>query len=413
MAETQLYTSSNGRYFVHRFPESSPHHSVHDLITPELLAELKGFLEKDLKRIYESQPPKDAKHGISIYHGTGGVLYCFQRLSRAKTLVSLNNRYSEAVSDYFKYSLDVASKSKSPDKKRITFHCGDMGIFVNYAISHPEESSSYISKVLEKYPIAMDPSFESNELLYGRVGYLASLIILWKQFGDDKISSKLITDLITLVIAEGRKMGTSSCPLIYEWHGRKYWGAAHGTTGILVILLSVHEQFVKPNEGWVTDVRKTIDYLLDQYNKEPSGNFPSRKNGSTSLVQWCHGAPAIIFLLSRAYSIWKEPMYRTGLEKAATIVFQQGLLTKGGSLCHGVSGNAYALLAVYNSTSDVKYLHQVLCIVRAHYSQEFQENQIPGDDPFSLYGGLSGMACLLIDLLEDPTKASFPAYQEI
>ncbi len=77
---------------------------------------------------------------------------------------------------------------------------------------------------------------------------------------------------------EGKSMGTKECPLIYQWHERKYWGAAHGTTGtvfchvrvsmdllkkgILYILLSVYEEFIKPVEDWENDVRTTIHHLL-------------------------------------------------------------------------------------------------------------------------------------------------------
>jgi hypothetical protein len=70
-------------------------------------------------------------------------------------------------------------------------------------------------------------------------------------------------------------------------------------------------------------------------------------------------------------------------------------------------------LAIYKATGSVQYLHQAVSFVRAFFSKEFQENQKSMDRPFSLYGGLSGMACLLMDLLEDPKKATFPAYEEI
>lgn len=120
--------------------------------------------------------------------------------------------------------------------------------------------------------------------------------------------------------------------------------------GILFILLSVYEQFIKPEPTWEKDVHVTIEYLLhalqsclyfcQTYSNTPakSGNFPSRSGGSTDLVQWCHGAPAIVFLLSRAYNIWKEDKYLEGLVKAGKVIWTQGLLTKGASLCHGVGG---------------------------------------------------------------------------
>jgi hypothetical protein len=47
-------------------------------------------------------------------------------------------------------------------------------------------------------------------------------------------------------------------------------------------------------------VRPTIDYL--QGIRFPSDNFPSSLGNDTDrLVQWCHGAPGVVFLFAEAY----------------------------------------------------------------------------------------------------------------
>jgi hypothetical protein len=47
-------------------------------------------------------------------------------------------------------------------------------------------------------------------------------------------------------------------------------------------------------------VRPTIDYL--QGIRFPSDNFPSSLGSDTDrLVQWCHGAPGVVFLFAEAY----------------------------------------------------------------------------------------------------------------
>jgi hypothetical protein len=49
-------------------------------------------------------------------------------------------------------------------------------------------------------------------------------------------------------------------------------------------------------------VRPTIDYL--QGIRFPSDNFPSSLGNSTDkLVQWCHGAPGVVFLFAKAYEV--------------------------------------------------------------------------------------------------------------
>lgn len=45
-----------------------------------------------------------------------------------------------------------------------------------------------------------------------------------------------------------------------------------------------------------------------------------------------------------------NPAYLPAALRAGELVWQQGLLFKGPGLCHGVSGNAYALLRLYKTT---------------------------------------------------------------
>lgn len=58
------------------------------------------------------------------------------------------------------------------------------------------------------------------------------------------------------------------------------------------------------DEDVLTYVKPTIDYVLDlQY---PSKNIPSSVNSNSYdiLVQWCHGAPGAIHMVSLAYEVF-------------------------------------------------------------------------------------------------------------
>lgn len=56
--------------------------------------------------------------------------------------------------------------------------------------------------------------------------------------------------------------------------------------------------------------------------------------------------------------VFKEEQYLRDAYRCADVVWQYGLLKKGYGLCHGAAGNAYAFLALYNLTQDVKYLYR-------------------------------------------------------
>jgi len=70
-------------------------------------------------------------------------------------------------------------------------------------------------------------------------------------------------------------------------------------------------------------------------------------------------------------------------------------------------------LAIYNVTQKPKYLWMAVQFVRTYFVPSYLKMMLKPDEPWSLYGGLSGMACLLIDLLKDPNKATFPFYEDL
>lgn len=100
------------------------------------------------------------------------------------------------------------------------------------------------------------------------------------------------------IIKSGRRLaGKGRCPLMYEWHGKKYWGAAHGLAGIMHVLMDME---LKPDE--VEDVKGTLRYMIK--NRFPSGNYPSSEGSeSDRLVHWCHGAPGVTLTLVKAAEV--------------------------------------------------------------------------------------------------------------
>ena len=82
---------------------------------------------------------------------------------------------------------------------------------------------------------------------------------------------------------------------MFEWYGEKYWGAAHGLTGITHVLMDMD---LKPDE--VEDVKGTLRYMIN--NQFPSGNYPASEEDLQRdvLVHWCHGAPGVALTLVKA-----------------------------------------------------------------------------------------------------------------
>lgn len=100
-------------------------------------------------------------------------------------------------------------------------------------------------------------------------------------------------------ILAGGRAGASQTrsPLMYQWHGTRYWGGAHGLAGIMHTLM--HFPLSKEDAD---DVKGTLRYMIQ--GRFPSGNYPSSEgNGRDRLVHWCHGAPGVAMTLCKATQV--------------------------------------------------------------------------------------------------------------
>lgn len=140
----------------------------------------------------------------------------------------------------------------------------------------------------------------SYDLLYGRAGFLWAALFINKHLGQETLPSNLLMPVVDAVLAGGRAGASdnSACPLMYRWHGTRYWGAANGLAGILQVLL--HFPLSKEDAD---DVKGTLRYMMS--NRFPhSGNYPaSEGNPRDKLVQWSHGATGVALTLCKASKV--------------------------------------------------------------------------------------------------------------
>ncbi|XP_018560773.1 lanC-like protein 2 [Anoplophora glabripennis] len=337
----------------------------------------------------------------SVYTGTSGIALLKLRkdpdnveiLHEAKNLLSLNRLRN----------------------RRHTFLCGDagplsIGIVVNHKLGNNEEVKQLAARLksLEKDVLHVHSDLP-NEYLYGRAGYLFAILYANKNVVPPPFDDNFIRSVIEAILICGQNMakaGKFKCPLMYQWHDSYYLGAAHGLSGILYLLLQVKEYLTQ--EELDALVKPTIDYLITQ--RFPSGNFPSSLGrDSDKYVQWCHGAPGFLYLFTAAYKAYHDSMYLQLAQDCGDVIWERGLLKKGYSICHGVSGNAYCFLELYQTTKEEKHLYRAIkfaewCLA---YSREHEEH--PPDRPLSLYEGIAGPMYLLLDI-QKPMEAKFPGF---
>ena len=215
-----------------------------------------------------------------------------------------------------------------------------------------------------------------NEFLYGRAGL--ALLVHYFQGKGLKFSDR---DVLQKVIAS---IPISEFP--WKWHGKTYFGGAHGTAGILFALKRL---------GNKSCPDMVMEFITR--SKLPSGNFKSSADSNSDrLVQWCHGAPGVVSLLlefMESCSLQKE------LEDSLNVIWKRGLLQKGCSVCHGIAGNAYPFLAAFKATGNLEYLNRAIAFANVVMNVGYENCCAKADHPFSLFEGLSGTVMFLVDLL--------------
>lgn len=132
-------------------------------------------------------------------------------------------------------------------------------------------------------------------------------------------------------------------------------------------------------------------------------------------MHWCHGAPGWIITLLVLDRILKEEKLVSKLdlvaeaEKLGELVWQRGLLRKGVGLCHGISGNGFCFLQLFQFTGDEKWLNAAKYFAGFAVKKLSEIGGLP-DRPNSLFEGKIGLAVFLLDL-KNPKEARFPGME--
>lgn len=307
--------------------------------------------------------------------------------------------------------------------RHVTFLCGRGGVYALGAVTanycgDQHKRDLYLNHFLEvaqerALPVGPeDGGFGmSYDLLYGRAGFLWAALFIRKYLGVETVPDDYLMPVVEAILAGGRAGASDNpaCPLMYRWHGTRYWGAAHGLAGILHVLL----HFPLSQED-IEDVKETLRYMMS--NRFPhSGNYPvSEGNPRDKLVQWSHGATGITITMCKVSEVLSDDReFRDAAIEGGEVVWKSGLVEKVG-LADGASGNAYAFLSLYRLTGESIYEERAKAFANCVYQNARtimkERNHNEADHSYSLFQGLGGVACFLFDLLA-PNNSRFPGYE--
>uniref|UniRef100_A0A182JYJ2 LanC-like protein 3 homolog n=1 Tax=Anopheles christyi TaxID=43041 RepID=A0A182JYJ2_9DIPT len=354
-----------------------------------------------------------------LYVGIAGIAFMFWKLSQSE---ETRHMYPclELASKYIGEAKQLSTKNLGCSKNAVAFLCGGSGIAaVSATIANEmgkrQDMENDVQLFLQGHlPCASATGYEADEVLVGRAGYLHGAYWLNQTIASKPIENKVITEICQTLMKRGRQIATSlriAAPLMFEYHEKAYLGAAHGICAVLHALLESpwfdrdESDSFCVSASKLSDIKITIDYLLSLQDRD--GNFPTRYDSNRILVHWCHGCAGTIYLFAKAFQIFRDEKYLECCRKCADEIWHHGLLRKGPGICHGVAGNGYAFLLMYRLTGEQRYLYRAAKFAEFLTSDSFANVLLAPHRSFSLYEGLAGTVCFLVDLLT-PFRSSFP-----
>jgi len=175
-------------------------------------------------------------------------------------------------------------------------------------------------------------------------------------------------------------------------------GTLHGAAGNTLALLRVG-----PDETLAAETAAVLAghaVLEDGLANWPgaTGRTLVRPRDGRIPVQWCTGAPGI---LTGAWNYLREDLLLAGAE----LIWRAGAHrdAKGHGLCHGTSGNGFALLKAFARTSDERWLARARRFAVHALAQAERIAAVNGRRRYSLFNGDVGTALFAAACLDaDP-----------
>jgi Lanthionine synthetase C-like protein len=312
-------------------PHDRPRHILNNATKLLKVAEPRAELLKSLTKLVTECPPAkpwgkkflDGRHA-GLFTGPTSVAFIFYYITRVFPDLQISGH---APSEWCAKYLACADPPRSASLE--SEGCGITNEFLAFhtvsAIFLAQESHARL--VIDGLRDAhhVDPTL--CEWMRGRAGALYLLRLVSKSFPTLQDELKPVSIALIQQILAARP---------WTFRDKRYIGAVHGDIGIIT-------QAVLTDPTCAPDFEEDLEALLELQLKD--GNWPSRADDGSSLVQFCHGAPGFIFSLLplRQHFPSLEKRIDAAIARGRQCTWEQGLLTKEPSLCHGSTGNALAL----------------------------------------------------------------------
>ena len=306
----------------------------------------------------------------NLYVGAAGVVWALDDLRRrglAETTLDLRAAALRTL-EHWRPEPDYMAGEVLPEPPESGLLTGETGILlVACRLGHPLENDL-------QDRIRANLANEAEDLMWGTPGTLVAAVAMsW-----DDLARESADALAARRDADGlwtqRLWGTSFRGI----------GTVHGLAGNVRALLQIDDArnaSLRAESAAALARAATLEDGLANWSSEGK-------------LQWCAGAPGVI---SAARDYLDQELLLTGAE----LVWQAGAPgdEKGHGICHGTSGNGFALLAAFERTQDELWLDRAR---RFAMHALAQARRMPGR--YSLFTGGAGTALFAAACLEGDAR---------
>lgn len=300
----------------------------------------------------------------NLYVGAAGVVWGLNRLRHGGFDAKLDLRAAaQRALELFRSAPDYVEGDVIPEPKRSALLTGETGVAL---VAWQLEPTSTLEAELLGH-VRANLGNNANDLMWGVPGTLLAARAVHARTGRDEWADAVKASEDALR-AEREPDGLWTQRLWGEtWKGLS---AIHGLVGNVVALGETG------NAAEVIRKRATTE---DGY-----------ANWGDGRLQWCVGAPGIV---AHAATYLDEDL----LLAAARLIFDAGPpgAEKGAGICHGTSGNGYALLKTFERTGEEQWLERARAF--AMHALEQTERLAPR---YSLFTGSIGAALFAADCID-------------